>query len=108
MDYLNFTFDEDGINKLSEHSLSKDWPITYMLIKNSDLYVGETFRAASRFKTHLKEENKKYKGGTLKNWFIRFLCKLPIIRDFDMCHIKDNSVSHALNKSLKYREEHIL
>ena len=66
MDYLNFTFDEDGINKLSEHSLSKDWPITYMLIKNSDLYVGETFRATSRFKTHLKEENKKYKGGTLK------------------------------------------
>jgi hypothetical protein len=60
-------------------------------------------------KTRKKFKRKKnYKSGTLKNWFIHFLCKLPIIRDFDMCHIKDNSVSHALNKSLKNREEHIL
>lgn len=57
-------------------------------------------------KTRKKFKRKKnYKGGTLKNWFIRFLCKLPIIRDFDMCHIKDNSVSRALNQSLKKREE---
>lgn len=55
-------------------------------------------------KTRKKFKRKKnYKGGTLKNWFIRFLCKLPIIRDFDMCRI--NSVSRALNQSLKNREE---
>lgn len=57
-------------------------------------------------KTRKKFKRKKnYKGGTLKNWFIRFLCKLPIIRDFDMCHIKDKNVLNAVNKSLKNREE---
>lgn len=56
-------------------------------------------------KTRKKFKRKNYKGGTLKNWFITFLCKLPIIRDFDMCHIKDNSVSRALNQSLKNREK---
>jgi hypothetical protein len=41
------------------------------------------------------KRKRNYKGGTLKNWFTCFLCKLPIIRDFDMCdmcHIKDNRV----------------
>ena len=59
-------------------------------------------------KTRKKFKRKNYKGGTLKNWFIRFLCKLPIIRDFDMCHIKDKNVLNAVNKSLKNREELIL
>ena len=60
-------------------------------------------------KTRKKFKRKKnYKGGTLKNWFIRFLCKLPIIRDFDMCHIKDKNVLNAVNKSLKNREEAFL
>lgn len=60
-------------------------------------------------KTRKKFKRKKnYKGGTLKNWFIRFLCKLPIIRDFDMCHIKDKNALNAVNQFLKNREEAIL
>ena len=60
-------------------------------------------------KTRKKFKRKKnYKGGTLKNWFIHFLCKLPIIRDFDMCHIKDKNVLNAVNQFLKNREEAIL
>jgi len=58
-------------------------------------------------KTRKKFKRKRnYKGGTLKNWFTCFLCKLPIIRDFDMCnicHIKDTLVSNAVNKSLNNR-----
>lgn len=51
------------------------------------------------------KRKRNYKGGTLKNWFTCFLCKLPIIRDFDMCHIKDKLVSNAVNKSLKNRQD---
>jgi hypothetical protein len=54
------------------------------------------------------KRKRNYKGGTLKNWFTCFLCKLPIIRDFDMCdmcHIKDNRVLSAVNKSIRNREK---
>ena len=65
LEFAEFPFSLDGINQIADHKYGKNWPITYILQKEGDIYIGKTTDGARRFKEHYKIKD-KFIGGKIK------------------------------------------
>ena len=59
LEFAEFPFSLDGINQIADHKYGKNWPITYILQKEGDIYIGKTTDGTRRFKEHYKIKDKR-------------------------------------------------
>lgn len=55
-----YSFDYNGLEKLSKKTKGKDWPVVYLIHDNNEIYVGETTSASYRMKQHLSNPEKEH------------------------------------------------
>lgn len=65
LESAEFPFSLDGINQIADHKYGKNWPITYILQKEGDIYIGKTTDGTRRFKEHYKIKD-EFIGGKIK------------------------------------------
>lgn len=58
MEIQTFTFNKEGLNKLEESPILKDWPVVYLIENGDEIYVGETTSAYARGRQHIQNSER--------------------------------------------------
>ncbi len=108
MEIKNFEFNEAGRTLLGTHNMGKDWPVVYIIHNGTDLYIGETTSAYTRFGQHLTNVYKSYLT-SMKVVFDATYNK-SVILDFEQKLIKyikaDGKFLRLLNKNAGQSPQH--
>jgi len=62
LEISEYSFTTDGLAQISQHHYGRNWPITYILQKNDQLYIGETTGGYGRLKNHF-ESKREFRDG---------------------------------------------
>ena len=103
-----YEFNNSGLEKLEKTEKGRDWPVVYMIYSDTDLYIGETTSACTRFSQHLANPQKQHLNA-IKVVFDDTYNK-SVILDFEQKLIKyckaDGKFKNILNKNAGQSSQH--